>query len=114
MPHILIEFSAGQAGQAQVETLLDAVHDALAATGLFETGHIRLRAIPLHHYRCAGARTPFIHAQLRIHSGRGSDEKRRASAAVLAALRAQQWPAEVITVEVVEMERESYAKYSRE
>lgn len=113
MPHLIIEFCPGQATDAQVEALLDAVHHAAAATGLFAASHIRVRAHPVVHYRHGGERRPFIHAQLRIHSGRSLEQRQALSQAILAALRAQQWPAEVITVEVVEMERASYAKWAR-
>lgn len=113
MPHLIIEFAQGQAGDAQVEALLDAVHHAAATTGLFEASHIRVRAYPVAYYRLGGEQRPFIHAQLRIHSGRSLAQRQALSQAILTALHAQQWPAQVITVEVVEMERASYAKYAR-
>jgi 5-carboxymethyl-2-hydroxymuconate isomerase len=112
MPHLIIEFTHGQASEAQVERLLDAVHRAAADCGLFDERHIRVRAIPLPFYCVAGRREHFIHAQLRLHAGREVAQRRALSEAVLAVLRAQGWPARVITVEVVEMERDSYARYS--
>jgi 5-carboxymethyl-2-hydroxymuconate isomerase len=114
MPHILIEFTEALASDEQVESLLDAIHTTVAATELFDEEHIRVRAYSLHHYRCGSRKRHFIHAQLRIHAGRSNEQKHRLSNAVLSALHAQQWPAEVITVEVVEMERESYAKFTRD
>lgn len=114
MPHIIIEYTEGLASDKQIESLLDELHASIAATGLFEASHIRIRAYPLRHYRCGGSHKPFIHAQLRIHSGRNSEQKLRLSAAVSATLQRQQWAAGDITVEVVEMERESYTKFSRE
>ena len=90
--------------------MLTAVYDAAAATGLFEVDHIRVRAWPLQEYLLGGARKPFVHVQCRIHAGRDDGQKRRLSEAVLAAIRAQAWPVTVITVEVVELERESYTK----
>lgn len=114
MPHILIEYTAGLASDAQLESLLDALHATLASSALFEPDHIRLRAGALHHYRCAGAKLPFIHVQCRIHRGRTSEQKRRLSSTVLATLQQQQWPVRTITVEVVEMERESYSKFTQE
>lgn len=112
MPHIIIEFTEGLASETQIESLLDSLHASIAATGLFDAQHIRLRAIPLHHHRCGGTRAHFIHAQLRIHAGRSHEQKNRLSSVVLAALRERQWPAHVITVEVVEMVRDSYSKLS--
>lgn len=112
MPHIIIEFSHGLAGEEQIESMLDALHTTIAATDLFETSHIRIRACPQLFHRCGGNKQHFMHAQMRIHTGRDTDTKRSLSDTVLATLRAQQWPAQVITVEVVEMDREGYAKFS--
>ncbi len=113
MPHLIIEFSQDMAEAEQVEAMLDAVHQAAAGTGLFEVSHIRVRAVPVAYYRVGGAREPFVHVQCRIHPGRSEAQKRQLSEAVLAAIREQGEPAKVITVEVVEMERLTYAKYSR-
>lgn len=112
MPHLIIEFSQDLAEAEQVEAMLDAVHQAAAGTGLFEVGHIRVRAVPVAYYRVGGEREPFIHVQCRIHAGRSEAQKRQLSEAVLAAIREQGWPAKVMTVEVVEMDRSTYAKYS--
>lgn len=112
MPHLIIEFAQELAEAEQVETLLDAVHRAAAGTGLFEENYIRVRAMPVAHYRCGGKREPFIHVQCRIHAGRNEVMKKQLSEAVLSALRDQGWPAKVMTVEVVDMDRESYAKYA--
>ena len=111
MPHLIIEFSQQQAEPEQVESLLDAVHAAAAATGLFEPSHIRVRAIPVAYYRTGGRYAHFIHAQCRIHAGRDGAQKRHLSEAVLEALKGQCWKARSITVEVVELDRDSYSKY---
>ncbi len=92
--------------------MLDAVHAAAAATGLFDESHIRVRAIPVTYYRIAGRYAHFIHAQCRIHPGRDDAQKRVLSTALLKAMKAQQWPATSVTVEVVEMDRATYAKYT--
>lgn len=110
MPHLIIEFAEELADAEQVGQMLDAVHDAAYGTGLFEHSHIRTRAIPVRHYRTGGQPRPFMHAQLRIHSGRNAAQKRTLSESVLRALRDQSWPAQSITVEVVDMDLASYAK----
>ncbi len=112
MPHLIIEFSHGQADDRQIEAMLDAVHQAAAQTALFDVSHIRVRALPVNFYRIAGQRKHFIHVQCRIHCGRDEEQKRLLSGAVLQALKSQRWAAKSITVEVVELERESYSKYT--
>lgn len=113
MPHLILEYSQAQASDERVERMLDAVHAAAAGTGLFDAHHIRVRAIPVVFYRTGGSRDHFIHAQLRIHAGRNEAQKKTLSEAVLAAIRDQAWPAHVVTVEVVDMDRATYAKYSK-
>jgi 5-carboxymethyl-2-hydroxymuconate isomerase len=114
VPHLILEFARGLAGDDEVPAMLDAVHGAAVSTGLFQEEHIKTRAIPVLFYR-TGTGTghgPFIHAQLRIKSGRDEVQKRALSQAVLAAIRGQGWPAQVITVEVVDMDAATYAKHS--
>jgi len=110
MPHLLIEFSRDLASDAQIAAMLDAIHKAVAATGLFEASHIRVRAYPTHLYRVGGHSKPFIHAQIRIHAGRSAEQKRHLSDVVLKTIRDQQRTAHSITVEVVEMDRVSYSR----
>ena len=112
MPHIIIEYAHELAGDGAVAAMLSAVHEAVAASGLFEVGHIRVRAWPVEHYLVGGQRKGFIHAQCRIHDGRTEAQRRLLSETVLATLCAQGWAAEIITVEVVEMDHGSYAKSS--
>lgn len=112
MPHLIIEYAHTLAKDEQVPPLLDAVHAAAVATGLFEESHIRTRAIPVRFYRTGTGTAPFIHAQLRILVGRTDRQKRELSDTVVAAIRAHGWAAQVITAEVVDMDRATYAKYT--
>jgi 5-carboxymethyl-2-hydroxymuconate isomerase len=113
MPHLIIEYPGDVVAAAQVEAMVDGVHQAAVATGLFAVSHIRVRALPLRHYRMGGKNDPFIHVQCRIHRGRSDAQKRQLSEALLAAVRAQGLPVKVITVEVVEMDKASYAKWAK-
>ena len=112
MPHLIIEYAQDMGVDDKVPAMLDAIHNAAVATGLFDEGNIKVRAIPLVHYRFGKGQDPFMHAQLRIQMGRNQDQKKALSHAVLNALRQQHWPAKMITVEVVEMDTLTYAKYS--
>ena len=111
MPHLIIEYPAQITTATQVETMLAAVYRAAAGSGLFDEAHIRVRAWPLEHYQLGGERRAFMHAQCRIHAGRAVAQKKALSEAVLAALHELAWAVEVITVEVVELEQASYAKW---
>lgn len=111
MPHLIIEYPQDIV-EEEVEEMLDKVHGAAVSTSLFEENHIRIRAIPLTHYRAGGKRESFIHVQCHIHDGRTDIQKRKLSETILSAIRKQGLEVKVITVEVMEMDRASYAKYS--
>lgn len=112
MPHLIIEYAQELADAGAVAMMLQAVHEAAVATKLFDPEHIRTRAVPVSFYRTGTQEGAFIHAQLRIHPGRDAGQKRMLSEAVLAAIRNLVWEKEfVLTVEVAEMDRDSYAKY---
>ena len=112
MPHLIIEYAQDLSSNEQARAMLDAVHDAALSSELFVESHIKTRLIPVTHYRVGSSQDRFIHAQLRIKSGRDMEQKKALSEAVLMAIRSQNWPANVITVEVVEMDDASYAKYT--
>lgn len=111
MPHLIIEFSDEPAIAERMESVVAAIHRAAAETGLFDESHIRVRAHPVSHYCVGGQANPFIHVQCRIHSGRNDEQKQQLSGAVLAGIRGYELPVKSISVEVVEMERASYAKW---
>ena len=119
MPHLTLEYSANLNTFDAKATLL-AVNTALAATGHFVEADIKSRS-----HRCdtfavgtASAPRAFVHADLAILSGRPLETRRELSASVLAVLQAQcSAPAGVqlqLSVQVLEIERESYAKVSIE
>ncbi|MBL1260777.1 MAG: 5-carboxymethyl-2-hydroxymuconate Delta-isomerase [Thiotrichaceae bacterium] len=111
MPHFIIEYSEMIATEVQIPALLDAVHAAALSSELFPESHIKTRVIPVKFYRVGGGGHSFIHAQLRMKFGRSDAQKRALSHSVLAAIKNQRWPADVVTVEVVDMDVASYAKY---
>lgn len=113
MPHIIIEYARELADDQRGALLVQAVHDAVAKTGIFDVANIKTRAWPVLLYRVGDNDGPFIHIQCRIHGGRSEAQKRALSEAVLGAVRAQGLAAHVITVEVAELDRASYAKHVR-
>jgi len=110
MPHLIIEFADNMAADNAVSDMLDAVHDATVETGLFIDSHIKTRAIPVKFYRTGVGRDTFIHVQLRIKSGRNETQKKMLSESVLSAIVNLAWPVKIVTVEVVDIDSESYSK----
>ena len=113
MPHLIIEYAIDLAAVEEISLLVDAVHEVAMVSGLFEKSHIKTRAIPVSLYRIGEDRSTFLHTQIRLHAGRTEAQKQRLSAAVLDAIVRQGLPVGECTVEIVDMERATYAKYSR-
>lgn len=110
MPHLIIEFSSPLLNEQQTLSLLNAVHQATAETKLFDEKNIKTRAHPIDFFRIGSGDKTFIHGHLRIHSGRSTSQKSQLTQAVLNAITEQNTAADVITVEVVDMDTATYAK----
>ena len=110
MPHIIVEYSEQLFQGYEVASTLQVIHSAIADSGLFDESHIKTRAYPFKEYTNAGGSNPYIHIQARIKSGRDAADKKRLGEAILASVKIQKIQASVITVEIIDMDRESYAK----
>ena len=79
MPHLTIEYSANLESRGDLPGLCLTLRGALLATGLFEEGAVRVRAIPCPHYAVADLlpENAFAALLLRIGAGRSAEEKKR-------------------------------------
>lgn len=114
MPHIIVHHPVGLPGNARLETLLDQLHRTVVGTGLFDESHIKLRTLPFVHFRNGGQQGPYLHIELRIKPGRSKQQKTQLSQIVLQTVREEELQVDTITVEVVEMDADSYAKWQRD
>ncbi|MCW8900940.1 MAG: 5-carboxymethyl-2-hydroxymuconate Delta-isomerase [Gammaproteobacteria bacterium] len=111
MPHIIIEYAEQVADKKEIDEMLQAIHHAIAESGLFKADQIKTRAYPFRRFTHAGENDPYIHIQARIKSGRDADNKKQFGKVILSAFDSLAVPVSVITVEVIDMDRNSYAKY---
>ena len=112
MPHIIVEYAKQRVNDAQVDAILQTIHHSIAESGLFKAVQIKTRAYAFNKFTNAGGSEPYIHIQARIKAGRDVDTKKQLSDVILKGLSTLNIPASVITVEIIDMERESYGKYS--
>lgn len=84
LPHITLEYSANLEQRADMKALCMHVRDAALATGLFETGAIRVRAFRCDHYAIADDHPDdaFVHIDIRIGRGRTEEDKKMLGQAV--------------------------------
>lgn len=110
MPHCIVEYSKELALQVSPEALVDGVFNGVINSGFVEAGLIKARAIAYEHYRIGAAQRFFIHVSIRLLSGRPAEQRSGITTAVLAGLQALNVSDVSITVEILDMERESFAK----
>ena len=80
MPHLTVEYSANLAGRTDLDALCRALHTAMMASGLFELGAVRVRALQADHYAVADLlpENAFAALTLRIGAGRTPEDRKRA------------------------------------
>jgi 5-carboxymethyl-2-hydroxymuconate isomerase len=85
MPHIVVEYSANLEEDLDIRGLVEKVHEAALASGVFEIGAVRTRAERRDVYRIADGDTDngFIHVDLRIAPGRDAATRKRVAQSVL-------------------------------
>ena len=88
MPHIVVEYSANLRERIDLPLLIERLHLAALATGVFPLGGTRTRAAERSHYRIADGHVDngFVHVSMAIGAGRDDETKQRAAQAVFEAL----------------------------
>ena len=72
---------------------------------------LKTRAYPFRGFTNAGGSDPYTHIQARIKSVRDADNKKHFGEVILSGLATLHVQASVITVEIIDMDRDSYGKY---
>lgn len=106
MPHCLIEHSKTIDG----ELLMSRVFKGSLDSGLFDADDIKVRTLSYDNYSTGNQKSDFVHVVLKILSGRSVEQKTSLSSLVLRKLETLGLNECSITVEVVDMDKASYAK----
>lgn len=115
MPHLTLEYTENISEFAPLPVLQEMIQ-FLVQSSQFEEIDIKTRAVELSTY-CVGQDPEsrgFVHVRLAILSGRSLDVRQQLSSGLLEVLRLRLPPCEglhlQLCVEILEIERESYAK----
>jgi len=112
MPHILVEYPSTAMNRPQVASMLAAIHQSITQSGLYSAEQIRARAHGFDHFTNAGGSEPFIHIVARIKSGRDENDKKQLVESILNSFTTINIPISIITAEIVDMDRNTYGKFS--
>lgn len=110
MPHIIIEHSHTSFRTADFNSLLSDVFNAVESTAFFNKENIKVRLQSIDYFKLDNQHKGFVHIQCRIHKGRESEQKKRLSSAILQTITRLVNPMVVTTIEIIDMDSESYAK----
>lgn len=111
MPHIVIEYSTdGHGDPLEVNALMQALHDAAAATGVMQAADIKVRATPYADYLVARVRDGFCHVTVSMLEGRTPPQKEALSVALRSAMVALLPETKSLSVDVRDMDAVAYKK----
>ncbi len=117
MPHLIVEYSHHLAGFPAAQALAELNQAVTSSPEIVDEADLKSRAVQVQH--CAvgtapPARRAFVHAQLRLLSGRSPEAKADLSERIAAVLRQLTPRPEGVlvqlSVEIVDMDRGSYIK----
>jgi len=110
MPHFTVEYAEAREIEERVADLLEALAAAAKASPIVNFPGLKLRAIPLRHYRVGGEIEPFVHVSIVMMDGPALTEREKLSHAVFAGT-AEALPfVDQVTVEVRTTEPATYRK----
>ncbi len=112
MPHIIVEYADDVFNQQGAELFTELLFVAVEETGLFEPQNIKVRCHPVSVYKTAFNDKGFVHTQCRLHRGRSVDQKKTLTEAVINVFKEMELSGSVVTAEVVDMDTESYNKFT--
>lgn len=110
MPHCIIEYSNEIEKYVKPTQLTNAVYQGALKSNLFKDEDIKTRSIAFENYQSGSVKKAFVHVTVKILSGRNPEQKKSLSSLILLQLRTIEFPSTLLTVEVVEIEKESYAR----
>lgn len=112
MPHCIIEYSNSIEKTVSPAKLMQAVHQAAIDSELFDTADIKTRAIAYEHFLKGDNKDDFICVTIKAMSGRTTEQKLALSKKVSQALIELGATSCTVTVEILDIDRATYAKSS--
>ena len=109
MPHFILDMNERLLTLHPPEHLMRIVHDTADASGLFAKGDIKVRIRPYAYGTVGNAAADFLHVFAYIMEGRTTEQKSALSNAVVRKLKELYPDAPVISMNVMEFERATYA-----
>lgn len=114
MPHAVIEYSDNIASEVQLSDLTSQIHEGMIASGLFDVDNIKTRSYATSDF-LVGSKAregSFIHLTVSILTGRTEQQRVALSQSLLDILKTAMPQADIITVDIREMDKATYLKHA--
>jgi 5-carboxymethyl-2-hydroxymuconate isomerase len=111
MPHCIIEYSHGLFDESDLEQVMQDVKEEMLSVNLFAADAIKIRAIQYKDFLIDSKYQNFIHIDLRILTGRTTEQKEGLARAVQDCLKSKFLDENIsVTTEITEMNKDYYQK----
>ena len=112
MPHAVIHYSNNMSDTIKTNKVVSAIHQMMIDCGLFDAENIKTRAYATNNYLVGtkGNEGSFAHLTVSILAGRTTEQRKTLSESLLSALKNALPMANSLTVEIREMDKETYQK----
>jgi 5-carboxymethyl-2-hydroxymuconate isomerase len=108
MQHFIVDCSQALVEQRSEQDILQCLHDAVNATGLFDEADIKVRVNPYRVFATGGAPNDFIHVFSHIMQGRTVEQRAGLARTIVGELAAMFPGLDRIATNIAEFERETY------
>jgi 5-carboxymethyl-2-hydroxymuconate isomerase len=114
MPHLVIEYSENMSGEFISSGVLESLHETMISCGLFSPDAIKTRAYSAADFMVGtkGKNGKFVHVSVSILSGRTAEQRLTLNQSLVDIMRNKLIGINSITVEIREMDKETYQKTS--
>ncbi|WP_087023453.1 5-carboxymethyl-2-hydroxymuconate Delta-isomerase [Thaumasiovibrio subtropicus] len=112
MPNLIMEYSEPVAEQVNIPALLDDLHQVSLNSGVFAGDDVKSRAYACQHWQIGHTEDSqdFIHITFTLLSGRDEATKKELGAQLMSVLRDRASSVHSLTIEMRDMERETFTK----
>lgn len=113
MPHAILEYSSNLSADMASGHLTDLVHEVMIQSGLFQTDSIKTRSCVVSDFRVGakGRDGSFVYLSIALLDGRTLEQRQTLSDNLLKAIGPALAHVDQFTVEIREMDKETYRKY---
>nr|WP_321463334.1 5-carboxymethyl-2-hydroxymuconate Delta-isomerase [uncultured Cohaesibacter sp.] len=110
MPHMVISYAKPLEAEMEIKPLVETVWNVAEKSGLFTPAAIKSRALPVEHFVTGGSDKLFVHVEAKMFAGRTTEQKKALTKSLFDAITAMVGSQVAVSVEAIDMDKESYTK----